>query len=180
MSGAATGKTLILMRHGKAEEGFSKPDHDRELTARGRRDATAAGRWLRNEGFVPDLVLCSTATRTRQTWEQVSRGGAGCELVEFRRTLYLAGAEAVVEAVVEAAHEDAGGGGASTVLVVGHNPTAAELTGLLSAGAGSADALGGLVQGFVTSGLAVLSLAGEWTDLDAGSCVLERFHVARG
>ena len=162
------------MRHGKAEDGFDKPDHERELAPRGRKDTAVAGRWLRDQGLVPDLVICSTATRTRQTWEQVSRGGAGCEVVHFRRTVYLAGADAVLQAV----REDAGR--AHTVLVIGHNPTAAELTSILSADASSAEAVDAVALGFVTSGLAVLSYAGEWADLDAGSCALERFHVARG
>jgi phosphohistidine phosphatase len=174
MSSAPPPRTLVLMRHGRAEEGFDKPDHDRELAPRGRRDAAAAGRWLHDEGLVPDLVICSTATRTRQTWEQVSRGGAACELVHLRRTVYLAGADAVLQVV----REDAGE--ARTVLVIGHNPTAAELTVILAADAGSAEAHAALADGFATSGLAVLSYAGEWADLDAGSCALEHFHVARG
>ncbi|MCU1536184.1 MAG: putative phosphohistidine phosphatase, SixA [Humibacillus sp.] len=177
MSTAPRPRTLVLMRHGKAEEGFDKPDHDRELAPRGRADAAAAGRWLRDEGLVPDLVLCSSATRTRQTWEQVSAGGAECDAVEFSRTLYLAGADAVLETV----RGDAGASEAvRTVLVIGHNPTTAELTSVLSDGSGSAAAHDGLSQGFVTSGLAVLAVPGEWADLDAGTCVLERFHVPRG
>ena len=59
-----------------------------------------------------------------------------------------------------------------TVLVVGHNPTAAELTSLLCDGEGSHEAHDALAQGFVTSGLAVLRYAGDWADLDAGSCAL--------
>ena len=38
MSTAAREKTLVLMRHAKAEQVLGKPDHDRELTARGRRE----------------------------------------------------------------------------------------------------------------------------------------------
>ena len=101
MSSAAKDKTLILMRHSKAEEGFTKPDHDRELAARGRRDATAAGGWLRQEGLVPDLVICSTAVRTRQTWEQARTGGAQAEFVEFRRSVYTGGPEVVLETTRE-------------------------------------------------------------------------------
>ena len=99
MSSASREKTLILMRHGKAEEGPGKPDHDRELAARGRRDAKAAGKWLHAEGLVPDLVICSTAQRTRQTWEEACRGGAHTEFVEFRRSVYLGGSEQTLETV---------------------------------------------------------------------------------
>ena len=174
MSSDSREKTLLLLRHGKAEEGLTKPDHDRELAPRGRRDATAAGGWLRTEGLVPDLVICSTAQRTRQTWEEACRGGAHTEFVEFRRSVYLGGSEQTLETV----REDAGD--MATVLVVGHNPTMAQLTSLLTDGEGSREAHEALGEGFVTSGLAVLRYAGEWADLDLGSCALARFHVSRG
>ena len=35
-------------------------------------------------------------------------------------------------------------------------------------------------EGYPTSGLAVLRYAGDWPDLSAGDCELERFHVCRG
>jgi len=174
MSTAAREKTLVLMRHSKAEQVLGKPDHDRELTARGRRDAKAAGAWLRTEGLVPDLVICSTAVRTRQTWDEACRGGAHTEFVEFRRSVYLGGSEQTLETV----REDAGD--MATVLVVGHNPTMAQLTSLLTDGEGSREAHEALGEGFVTSGLAVLRYAGEWADLELGSCALARFHVSRG
>lgn len=167
-------KTLVLMRHAKAEEGHGKADHDRELADRGRRDARAAGAWLHAEGLVPDLVICSTAQRTRQTWEEACRGGAQTEFVEFRRSVYLGGSEQTLETV----REDAGE--VETVLVVGHNPTMAQLTSLLTDGEGSREAHEALGRGFVTSGLAVLRYSGEWADLDLGTCELARFHVSRG
>ncbi|MFM6848764.1 MAG: SixA phosphatase family protein [Terrabacter sp.] len=174
MSSAAREKTLILMRHAKAEEGLGKDDHDRELAARGRRDAKAAGRWLHEQGLVPDLVICSTAQRTRQTWEECCHGGAHTEFVEYRRSVYLGGSEQTLETVREDAGET------TTVLVVGHNPTMAQLTSLLTDGEGSREAHDALGAGFVTSGLAVLRYAGEWADIDFGSCALMRFHVSRG
>ena len=132
MSSAAREKTLVLMRHAKAEEGLGKADHDRELAPRGRRDAKAAGKWLHEQGLVPDLVICSTAQRTRQTWEEACRGGAHSEFVEYRRSVYLGGSEQTLETV----REDAGD--TATVLVVGHNPTMAQLTSMLTDGRGIA------------------------------------------
>ena len=64
MTLAADDKVLILFRHAKAEQKPGKSDHERELTGRGRRDAVAAGRWLHDNGFGPELVLCSTAVHT--------------------------------------------------------------------------------------------------------------------
>ena len=63
---------------------------------------------------------------------------------------------------------------------MGHNPTTANLTSLLSDGDGSREAHDALARGFVTSALAVLQYAGDWADLDLGACSLRRFHVSRG
>ncbi|MDN5790167.1 MAG: histidine phosphatase family protein [Micrococcales bacterium] len=174
MSSAASEKTLVLMRHAKAEQVVGKPDHDRELSPRGRRDAAAAGAWLREQGLVPDLVICSTAVRTRQTWEAACSGGAKAEFVEFRKSVYTGGAGSTLETV----REDAGE--MTTVLVIGHNPTMAELASLLADGDGSSPAHEALADGFATSGVAVLRYQGAWEDLEPGSCDLDRFHVSRG
>ena len=173
MSSAAREKTLVLMRHAKAEEGLGKADHDRELAPRGRRDAKPPGNGCTSRGLVPDLVICSTAQRTRQTWEEACRGGAHSEFVEYRRSVYLGGSEQTLETV----REDAGD--TATVLVVGHNPTMARSEHAHRRG-GSLEAHEALGLGFVTSGLAVLSYAGDWTDIDLGTCALRRFHVSRG
>lgn len=174
MSSAANEKTLVLFRHAKAEQVVGKPDHDRELSSRGRRDAKVAGAWLREQGLVPDLVICSTAVRTRQTWEGARAGGAQAEFVEFRRSVYTGGTGLTLETI----REDAGE--MSTVLVIGHNPTMAELTGLLADGDGSSPAHEALAGGFATSGVAVLRYQGAWEHLEPGSCELDRFHVSRG
>lgn len=169
---AAEDKTLLLMRHGKAEEGPGRPDHDRVLSKQGVRQGELAGAWLRTQGLVPDLVICSTAVRTRQTWDAVRRGGARAEYVEFRRPVYEGGAEALVEII----REDAGD--SSTVLVVGHNPTMAHATSLLCDGDGSGPGHAALAGGFGTSGIAVLRYSGDWADLEFGSCDLDRFHAS--
>ena len=51
---------------------------------------------------------------------------------------------------------------------------------MLTDGEGSLEAHEALGRGFVTSGLAVLSYAGDWADIDLGTCALTRFHVSRG
>ena len=63
---------LVLMRHSRATHKTGFEDVGRPLTGRGRRDAAAAGAWLRGQRLVPDLVLCSPALRTRQTWDELS------------------------------------------------------------------------------------------------------------
>lgn len=174
MTLAGDDKVLILFRHAKAEHDSHKPDHDRELTGRGRRDATAAGKWLHDHGLGAELVLCSTSVRTRQTWEEAVGGGACGEDVRYERSIYSGGTESVLQSLRDA------GGEAQVVLVVGHNPTMAALASGLSEGDGSRDAHECLADGFPTASLAVLRYAGHWEDIGFGQAVLERCHVSRG
>ena len=174
MTLAGDDKVLILFRHAKAEEGHGKQDHERELTPRGRRDARAAGAWLHEHGLGPELVLCSTSARTRQTWQEAEGGGACGETVEYDETVYAGGYESVLRTVRESAGE------AQVVLVVGHNPTMAALASGLAEGNGSPQAHECLAAGFPTSTVAVLRYAGPWDGLGIGTAELDRCHVARG
>lgn len=103
---------LILLRHTKSDwTDPAQEDRDRPLNDRGRRAATAIGDWLRSRGHVPDLVLCSDATRTRETLTALALHGAK---VEHRPDLYLSEAETILTL---ARAQTAG-----CVLIVAHNP----------------------------------------------------------
>lgn len=83
-------KRLILMRHAKSDwDDPLLPDHDRPLADRGRRGAELVGGWLREEGYLPDLALVSTSTRTRETWALASASLPPCP-ARFEPTLYHA------------------------------------------------------------------------------------------
>lgn len=118
-------KQLILFRHAKAEpHDVPGPDHSRELSNRGRRDAAAMGAILGGRELVPDLVLASDSVRTRETatiaaaqWDQDPE-------VTWLTELYSAGVAELLTAV--AVH----GGSAGRVMVVGHNPAVEELASL--------------------------------------------------
>src|SRR6188474_3319250 len=83
-------RTLVLVRHGKSSWDLDVDDHERPLSARGRRDAEALGRLLSQRSLRPDLVFCSTATRTRETWEYAKAGGASAGEVQYLREIYHA------------------------------------------------------------------------------------------
>ncbi|MBU4434325.1 MAG: histidine phosphatase family protein [Alphaproteobacteria bacterium] len=112
---------LILMRHGQAErQAATGGDFERGLTPRGRDDSTLMGRLLAAKGAAPELVLVSSARRTRETFAAVSAAFPKAR-VAFRRDLYHAEPEDVMTAL-----EDEGEG-AGTVMVIGHNPGLHEL-----------------------------------------------------
>jgi phosphohistidine phosphatase len=66
-------RRLIALRHAKSDWSGGVTDHDRPLAGRGRREAALAGRWLRENAADIDLVVCSSATRARQTWKLVAK-----------------------------------------------------------------------------------------------------------
>jgi phosphohistidine phosphatase len=112
---------LILMRHGKAERhAQSGGDFERALAPSGREDAGRMGKVLAGLAYSPDLMLVSSARRTRETAEQVAASLPKAR-VEHRRDLYHADPEEIVQAL-----EDEGDS-AATVMVVGHNPGMHEL-----------------------------------------------------
>lgn len=62
-------KKLILLRHAKSSwDDPDLDDHDRPLNKRGRRSAPAIAGWLGKRGHRPDVVLCSSAERARETF----------------------------------------------------------------------------------------------------------------
>jgi phosphohistidine phosphatase len=123
--------SLVLLRHAKSDwQDESLADHDRPLSKRGRRDAPRAGRFIAEAGLLPDLVLCSTARRARQTAAAVLAEWARDDeevAAEYREDFYGAGPD-TYRAVLRELSEDV-----TRVMLVGHNPGLeewlAELTG---------------------------------------------------
>lgn len=112
-----TSLRLILMRHAKSDWSHDMSDHDRPLNDRGRRDAPRIGKHLKDLGWQPDLVLCSTAARTRETLAGMEALLAPHTSVHFQRSLYLAGLGDLQDAVASLATPDH-----RTILALGHNP----------------------------------------------------------
>lgn len=162
-------RTLIVMRHAKSSWGTAEPDHQRPLNKRGRKDALAAGAILAE--YPLDVVLSSSATRTRQTWQRAAEGGAQCADVEFTDSLYGAWTDAVIELASEL--EDS----VATALVLGHEPTVSSVVYRLAEPSELAEQA---ASGFTTCAMAFLEFDGAWGDLASGRGRLVRFEVPRG
>jgi phosphohistidine phosphatase len=159
---------LILMRHGKAEQhAASGGDFERALAPRGQNDATLMGKVLAQAGLSPDLVLVSSARRTRETWEAAAPAFPEARS-EIRRDLYHAEAQDVLAAIRD---EDPDGG---TVMVVGHNPGLHELALRLALGGPLDPALLAKLRGkFPTSTVAVFSI-----DADGAPTLNQLFYAS--
>ncbi|WP_042376158.1 SixA phosphatase family protein [Streptacidiphilus melanogenes] len=165
-----TTRTIIVLRHAKADWP-AVPDHERPLADRGRKDAPTAGQWLAVAGITPDLALCSTATRTRETWKLFAH-----ELPQRPRTVYddrlYEAAPGLLIEVLQELPEDV-----RTVLLVGHNPGVQGLAEILS-GEFDDDSLTRLrATGFPTAGVAVIDVPGPWKTLEPGVGRLRAFHA---
>jgi phosphohistidine phosphatase len=170
-------RTLTLVRHAKAEHVKGKPDQDRELAPRGRRDAQAIGAWLSDpsHAVVHELVLCSTSERTRQTLDGICSGGANAADTRFDQRIYDASAATLLEVLREVPDT------VNTVLMIGHAPGVPVLaTSLAHNDSGSTDVLDRLSLGFPTSGLAILGFDSRWSELAPETAYLRDFVVLRG
>ena len=164
-------KTLLLLRHAKSA--WSDPrldDHDRPLNGRGERAAKAMADHIARQGPHPDLILCSTAMRTRQTLAPLlKRLPSPAPPISLENGLYLASEDALL-ARLQAVADDV-----PTVLLIGHNDGIGQLAADL-AGNGPSEALAGVREKFPTGALAVLRTPdGPWSDLKVGSAKLLDF-----
>ncbi|MFE6668455.1 SixA phosphatase family protein [Streptomyces sp. NPDC057697] len=166
-------RRLIVLRHAKSAWPEGVPDHERPLAGRGRRDAPAAGRLLRETGRVPDLVVCSASLRTRQTWDLVAAELGAAPEVVFEQRVYGASASELMGVLREVPERW------RSVLLVGHHPGVRDLV-LSLAGSGDEEALGRVREKFPTSAVAVLELPGPWARLGPGGAELTDFAVPRG
>jgi phosphohistidine phosphatase len=157
-------KRLYLLRHATSSwNDSSLPDHDRPLAGRGRRAARAIARHVRERGIEPELVLCSTARRARETLERIEPA-LGAPAVQLERDLYAASAPALLErlrTVPDTVH---------SVMLVGHNPGLQDLALDLARPAPTAREL---ATKYPTAALATLALpASSWQELDRDTAEL--------
>ena len=162
-------RTLLLLRHAKSSYPDGVVDHDRPLAERGIREAPLAGDWIRVHAPAVDAVLCSSATRTRQT---LDRAGIDAP-VQYLEEIYDATPGTVLGAIngVDAA--------VSTLLVIAHEPAVSSLALGLAGPGSDADAVGEISAKYPTSAIAVLTTNGPWSRLSLRGAALVAFHVPR-
>jgi phosphohistidine phosphatase len=167
-------RRLILLRHAKSAWPDDVADHERPLAPRGRRDAPAAGKWLRKSDYVPDRVLCSTARRARETWQLAEEKLGAHPRTALEDRVYGA-STADLLALAHLTSADV-----RTLLIVGHDPAMRELTlELASEQSGDAEAeeLARVRAKYPTAAIAVLSFSGGWAELSPGQARLAAFAV---
>jgi phosphohistidine phosphatase len=138
------------------------------------------GRWLRDAGLLPDLVLCSTARRARETWQAAQAGLAATPPVSFEDRVYGEDSRGLLALIREVPPAT------GIVLLIGHNPAVEDLALMLAAAPGSAGP-GAAAPGdlermrakFPTAAIAVLEPTGTWHGLAPGRARLTDFVTPR-
>lgn len=111
---------LHLLRHAQAASALNGVDKDRPLSEEGIEQAKTVGKCMDDI----DLVLCSSAERTRMTLEALKAAGAKFEKTVYSDDLYNAMAGDILSAI-QSSH-------AARILVIAHNPGIHQLANMLA------------------------------------------------
>jgi phosphohistidine phosphatase len=166
-------RRLMLLRHSKTERAaLGELDRDRKLMKRGRAEAPEMGAYMAHHGLIPELVLVSPATRTRETWTLAAAEFRHAPPMKLDVRIYNATSDRLFSMIAET-------GKAASLLVLGHNPGLHDLARELTA-SGAVEAREALDEKLPTSGLVVIDLPIEdWAALHRNTGRLERFVTPR-
>ncbi len=167
-------KTLYILRHAKAEAiTHGGEDHERPLAERGFSEASQMGKYMMNQHLWPEKVLCSTATRTRQTWQQIQDAFPRTIPIHYEDKLYHTTA-ADIAYIIGFEPENV-----SKLMVVGHNPGLHELCARLAKD-GDNKLRHQVSMRFPTCSFVELQFEGTWRDLNTADTTLVRFITPDG
>jgi phosphohistidine phosphatase len=150
-------KTLHLIRHAKSSA-KEVEDYERPLSRRGRDAARLLGKHLPVVVGTPDLVLCSSALRTRQTLDLILAEFSPRPSNAIEDELYLASRERLIRRLRRLEERDA------HVIVIGHNPGLHDLAVALAVE--NSPNFRALASGkFPTAACASFRVVAEWSAL---------------
>ncbi|HET7812134.1 MAG TPA: histidine phosphatase family protein [Steroidobacteraceae bacterium] len=110
-------RRLTLVRHATADQDSSVRDFERPLSKKGWTEAEEMARRFKERSLVPDLILASSAVRTRDTAESFAKVlGVAPRLLQPDDSLYLADGEHILQLIRGV------GPRVNHLMVVGHNP----------------------------------------------------------
>lgn len=161
-------KTLILLRHAKAEADAVDDAH-RQLTDRGREQAHSIGPRIAALE-VPELVVyVSTAIRASATWREIAPA-LGHEVVTRELpAMYTFDEDEILQVLREVDEDD------EAVMLIGHNPGLSYLATLLSGAELPADEQIAKYGALRTCRGVVLDYDGLWCDIDSQDCEVREY-----
>lgn len=111
------------MRHAKAtSDDFQSSDFLRPLITRGIEEAQIIGNYLKARNYIPQIIIASSALRTLQTAEVISKYlNYESAAIQHSKDLYLGTSEDILQVITELNES------CETAIIVAHNPTVAEI-----------------------------------------------------
>lgn len=163
-------RQLFILRHAKSSwDDPSLPDHDRPLAPRGRKAARRLAAFAEDARLRPELVLCSSATRARETLDLIA-GSLGAPEVVVEEGLYGASANALLDRLRRVPDD------VESVLLVGHNPAMQDLAVLLSTPGPRVDEVS---EKLPTGALLRFRVSRPWSELASAGAELEEVVLPR-
>ncbi len=163
---------IYLLRHAKAVQALpGMKDFDRPLDIRGKETAERLAVTMLENGLIPDRIIASPSLRTCQTLAPIAARMPREIDTEYDRMLFDGPDGSYLSAIRRA-------DGATSILLVGHNPMTEEAATLLC-GQGDPEARRKLLEGFPTGALAVIDVPGTLGDASIGAGTLVAF-ITRG
>ena len=159
---------LYIMRHAKSSWAIpGARDFDRELNGRGLDDLKKISKVITNEQIFPDLILCSSAIRTRQSLDAIAHAFDNKPEIVFTERLYSSGQDEYIE-MINATKD------AKSILIIGHNPMCGSLATVLP-GSGEPAELEKIAYKYPTSALSIIDFDRDnWADVSKGSGFLKK------
>jgi len=159
-------KRLFVLRHAKSSwDNPGLDDHERPLAPRGQRACAGIAEYIRGAGIAPDVVLCSTARRTRETLEGIDPPGK--RLIEAE--LYSASTQDLLDRLHRLSDD------VTSAMLIGHNPSMQTLVLRLAQRGDDGPERAAVERKFPTGALATLTFECRWNELGPGSARLTAF-----
>ncbi|TDV50993.1 SixA phosphatase family protein [Actinophytocola oryzae] len=154
-------RILVVVRHAKSDWQHDLVDEERPLAPRGRREAPLIGPWVAANVGDLDLVVCSTAVRTRET---LALSGLAAATTRFDERVYAAAYQDLMSVLDEVPDDVA------RTAVIGHNPGLSDLVRVLT----------NEPVELKTAAVAVLTWRGGWPDVWSRRASLVSHATLRG
>lgn len=159
---------LYIMRHAKSSWAIpGARDFDRELNERGLQDLKKLSKVMKNEKIFPDKIVCSSATRTRQTLDAVMDVFENEPEIIFTERLYSSGLDEYIDIINS-------NSGIKSIMIIGHNPMCGSLATSLP-GSGDALELEKIAYKYPTAALSIIDFeAKDWSEIAKGKGILQK------
>ncbi len=158
---------LYIMRHAKSSWAIpGARDFDRELNEKGLEDLKKISKHIKKHNISPDLVLCSSATRTRQTLDSVVDAFEKTPEISYTEKLYSSGLSEYIE-IINSVNN------ANSIMIIGHNPMCGSLATSLP-GSGEAEQIEKIAYRYPTAALTTIDFETEnWSTITKGNGILQ-------